>query len=83
MLHRWSIRLPLWAAVAIVALVYLLRSAMRGFDFRPDLPGDAVVLVLFVAVLAAVAYARRAYGGDASDDRDSGNGPDSGGGPDA
>ena len=83
MLHRWSFRLPLWAGVAIVALIYLGRSAVRGFDFRPDLPGDAVVLVLFVAVLAMVAYVRRAYGDDASDDRDEGTGPDGSGGLDA
>ena len=83
MLHRWSFRLPLWAAVAIVALIYIGRSAVRGFDFRPDLPGDAVVLVLFVAVLAVLAYVRRAYNGDASDHRDEGTGPDGGGGLDA
>ena len=82
MLHRWSIRLPLWAAVAIVALVYLLRSAMRGFDFRPDLPGDAVVLVLFVVVLAAVAYVRRTYGDDGSEDCHDEDRPNGGAGAD-
>ena len=62
MFHRWSFRLPLWAAIVIVAAVYVVRSAMRGFDFRPDLPGDAVVLGLFVIVLGIVAYVRTAYG---------------------
>ena len=62
MLHRWSFRLPLWAAVGIVAAVYVVRSATRGFDFRPDLPGDAVVLGLFAIVLGIVAYVRAKYG---------------------
>jgi len=39
--------------------------------------------VLFVAVLAIVAYVRRAYGDDASDDRDEGTEPDGSGGLDA
>ena len=62
MLPRPRIRIPLWLAVAIVVAIYVVRSAVRGFDFRPDLPADAVIFVLFVIVLAVVAYVRRTYG---------------------
>ena len=62
MLHRLSFRLPLGAAAAIVAVIYVIRSAMRGLDFRPDLPTDALVLALFLVVLGIVAFIRRAYG---------------------
>ena len=58
MLPRPRIRIPLWLAVAIVVAIYVVRSAVRGFDFRPDLPADAVIFVLFVIVLAVVAYVR-------------------------
>jgi hypothetical protein len=65
LLPRPRFRLPLWVAMAIVALLYLGRSAARGFDFRPDLPLDAIVGVLFVLVVGIVAYLRRL---DTSDD---------------
>jgi len=67
MLPRPRIRIPFWLAVAIAVAIYLARSAVRGFDFRPDLPADAVILVLLVIVLASVAYVRRAYGDDPTD----------------
>ena len=46
--------LPLWAAVAIAAAVYAVRSLSRG-GWAPDLPGDAIVLALLVGVLALAA----------------------------
>ena len=75
MLPRPRFRMPLWVAVAIVALVYLGRSVARGFDFRPDLPVDAIVGGLFVLVVGIVAYLRRL---DARDDHGSGSGDERG-----
>jgi hypothetical protein len=43
--------MPMWAAVAIVAAAYMARSALRGWDFRPDLPVDAVLATTFVALI--------------------------------
>lgn len=65
MLPRPRIRIPLSLAVGIVAAVYAVRSAMRGFDWRPDMPTDAVVLVAFLVVLGVVAYVRRTQSHDA------------------
>jgi hypothetical protein len=45
--------MPVWMAVAAVAAIYVLRSALRGWDFRPDLPLDAILLGIFVALIAA------------------------------
>jgi hypothetical protein len=50
--------MPLWVAVAIVAAAYVGRSAIRGWDFHPDLPADAIVLALFLVIIALVAYVR-------------------------
>ena len=46
--------MPLWAAFAITLAAYVIRSAIRGFDFTPDLPSDVLVLVLLLVVVAAV-----------------------------
>ena len=43
--------MPLWAAVAIPAAAYALRSAIRG-SLRPDVPQDIVVLVALLGLLA-------------------------------
>lgn len=59
MLPRPRFHIRLTTAVAIVLLVYVVRSAIRRFDFRPDLPQDVIVLVAFVVVVLAVAVARR------------------------
>lgn len=49
-------RIPLWAAAAIPAVAYAVRSLIRG-SMTPDLPGDAIVLgaLLGVIVLSALA----------------------------
>lgn len=65
---RPSFRLPLWAAVAIAAAAYTLRSITRGGDFAPDLPGDAVVYGLLILVVAAVALARSRAAHEGDDD---------------
>lgn len=58
MLPRPRMRIPVSLAVAIVAAAYVVRSAMRGFDFRPDMPVDAIAAALFLLVLGMVAYMR-------------------------
>jgi len=58
MMPRPRFKMPLWVAAALVAAAFLARSAVRGFDFALDLPSDALVLGLFVAVIAGVAWVR-------------------------
>ncbi|MBS3957619.1 MAG: hypothetical protein KGZ40_08880 [Clostridiales bacterium] len=54
---RPRIRLPLWAAVALPAAAYVVRSLIRG-DFSPDVPEDLLAYGLLAFVIAAVALAR-------------------------
>lgn len=70
MLPRPRIRIPITLAIVIAAALYAVRSALRGFDFRADLPQDAVVGVAFIVMLGAVAYARLRYGRQLSADAD-------------
>jgi len=67
MLPRPRFRLPIWAAVALVAAIYVARSILRGWNFAPDLPVDAIVLGLFVVLLIMVAYARHVLGREDQD----------------
>ena len=47
-----DIRIPTWVAVAVVAAAYVVRAVfVRGGDFRPDLPIDAIVLAVLVVLL--------------------------------
>jgi len=49
----------LWAALAIVIAAYALRSLLiRGGDFSPDLPGDAIVAIALIVAVGFVAYSR-------------------------
>jgi len=57
-LPRPRFRLPLWAAIAIPAAAYAVRSIARGFDFVPDMPTDAIVAALLLAIVAVVAWRR-------------------------
>jgi hypothetical protein len=71
MLPRPRIRIPFSLAVAIVAAAYVVRSAMRGFDFTPDMPIDAIAAALFLLVLGMVAYMRhQARSGEDADGGD-------------
>jgi len=63
-----NIRMPLWAAVAIPAAAYLVRSVTRGFDFNPDLPSDVLVFGLLAILIIAVWAARRSRTMDQSHD---------------
>ena len=88
MLPRPRFRLPLWAAVAIVAAVYLVRAVIRGMDFRLDWPADAVALGMFALVVGMVAYVRYVLANDERGDEvadagldDQPDETDKGGGP--
>jgi hypothetical protein len=48
--------MPLWVAVAIVAAAFAFRALLRGPSFDRT---DALVLALFVVVLAVTAFVRR------------------------
>lgn len=58
MMPRPHFRMPLWAALAIAAGAYVVRSAMRGLDFHPDLPSDAIVLVILLTLVGLVWWLR-------------------------
>lgn len=60
MTPRPRVRLPLWGALAIVGVAYLVRSlVLRGGDFALDMPSDAMALGAIGAGIALVAWARR------------------------
>ncbi len=60
MLPRLRVRIPLWAALTIPVAAYATRSLLlRGGDFSPDLPQDAIVGALVVAAVVLVGVARR------------------------
>jgi len=65
---RPRMRMPMWAAVAVVAAAYLVRSSLRGWDFRPDLPMDAIVLALLVAFVVLRGALARSAASDEGDD---------------
>jgi hypothetical protein len=54
---RPSIKLPLWAAVALPAAAYVVRSLIRG-SFALDLPLDLVAYALLAFVVIAVGIGR-------------------------
>jgi hypothetical protein len=56
---RPRLRIPLWTAAAIVAAVYAVRAIVRGGDFRPDLPTDAILIVVFAALVLMRVLAAR------------------------
>jgi hypothetical protein len=66
-LPRPHIRMPIWVAFALAAVAFVIRGVMKGFDFRPDMPMDAIVLAMLVAVVAMVAWTRA---NDTQPDRD-------------
>ncbi len=71
----------MWAAVTLVAAAHIVRSILRGGDFRPDMPLDAIIgLVLVALVVARIALARSGHPdgppGDPTDERDGSRGGD-------
>lgn len=71
-------RIPLWAAVAIPAAAYAVRSATRGY-LTPDLPDDAIVfgallgILAISALLGSTAQRRRDELAEQMDERDDGD----------
>lgn len=66
---RPRFKLPLWAALVIPALAYLVRSlVVRNGDFAPDMPQDLIVFGVLTGVIILVAWARRAYADDPESD---------------
>ena len=56
---RPRIRIPLWAAAALPVAAYIFRSVVvRGGDFRPDLPVDAIVAATLFIGIAVTAWYR-------------------------
>lgn len=52
-------KIPLTAAVGIPAAAYVLRAMLRGGDFSPDLPADAILGAALVVFVAAAWWLRR------------------------
>ena len=63
-----NIRLPLWVAFVLPAAAYLYRSIARGFDFRPDMPVDVLVIAMFAFVFGLAVWSRRAAANQRDDD---------------
>jgi hypothetical protein len=59
----------MWAAVAVVAAAYVLRSALRGWDFRPEMPIDAILGVTLVALVLLRWFAGRWASADEGDNK--------------
>jgi hypothetical protein len=53
-----------------VAAAYLVRSGIRGWDFRPDLPIDAVLVAALVALIALRAMIARSLATHGDGDAD-------------
>ena len=66
---RPRMRIPLTAAVGIPAAAYVLRAALRGWDFSPDLPADAILGVALVVLVAAAWWLRRSSAADGAERR--------------
>jgi len=73
--------MPLSTALLIAAAIYLLRGIARGFDFFPDLPLDAVVLAMLLAVIGVVAWSRTQMVDDRPQEDPSSEGQDEEGQP--
>jgi len=56
---RPRVRIPLSAAVGIPAVAYILRAALRGWNFAPDLPADAILGIVLSVFVASAWWIRR------------------------
>jgi uncharacterized membrane protein len=56
---RPSFRLPIWGALSVITAAYLVRSlVLRGGDFTPDMPSDAIAAVALLVGVCGVAWVR-------------------------
>lgn len=67
---RPELRLPWQVIAAFAAVVYVLRSAMRGWNFRPDL-SDVIVFGGLALILVARPLAARLLKSDEDDPKPS------------
>lgn len=59
MIPRPRIVLPLWAALTLVGVAYMIRAVtIRSGDFTPELPGDLIVGGVLLAAVLLVGVAR-------------------------
>ncbi len=65
---RPNIRLPLWAAVALPAAAYVVRSLIQG-SFALELPLDLVAYGLLAFVIIAVGIGRARLAHEIEDER--------------
>ncbi len=74
---RPRIRMPLWAAPAIVGAAYVARSiVVRGGDFRLDLPNDAIVALALLLAVVLVGVARHTSSSESADQVEEKHGDD-------
>lgn len=66
---RPELRLPWQVIAAFATAVYVLRSAMRGWDFRPDLSDVIVFGGLALILLARPLAGRLLRGSDDDEER--------------
>lgn len=66
---RPRVRIPLWAAIAIAVAAYLGRSVIRGGDFSPDLPLDAIIAAALAFLILVRLWLPREPPPDEADDR--------------
>lgn len=65
---RPHIRIPLWAAAAVPAVAYIIRSSARGLDFAPDMPDDLLLFGALGGLMLLVARFRAATADEGDDD---------------
>ncbi len=59
MLSRLNIKIPMWAALAVVGAAYIFRALVeRGGDFSPDLPSDALAAAALAVGFGLIAWLR-------------------------
>jgi len=63
---RPHLKIPLKAAAGIPAAAYVVRSIVRGWDFSPDLPVDAILGIALAALIALAWWLRRSTGTDSA-----------------
>ena len=68
------VRITTRTAVALVAAAYVLRAFLHGWDFRPELPLDALLGAVFLMLLAVRSSLARAAAEPDEDEPESATG---------